>query len=161
MRFSTITGMSTHAKASIIKNQEHQHMEQIVLTWKGPFGIRSSIPEEMKGCPGLYLIEYDSEILYVGKAETEGAFRRAKDHFRGQGDSTGRWILQGRDESQIHIWVAMRSWDELISNAEQLLICRCNPRANVNHVDKYDGKTLRIINEGNYPGELDRQIESS
>jgi hypothetical protein len=135
-------------------------MDQMVLTWKGFFGTRTSIPDELKRWPGLYLIEYNSEILYVGKTETEGAFKRAKDHFRGQGDSTGRWILQGRDEAQIRIWVTARSWDELVCNAEKLLIFRLNPCANVNHIDNYDGKPLRIINEGKYPPRLEKQIES-
>jgi len=134
-------------------------MEQVVLKWKGPFGTRDRMPEELKGWPGLYLIAYDSEILYVGKAETEGAFKRAKDHFRGQRDNTGRWILNRRDESRIHIWITARSWDDLISDAEKLLIFRLNPRANVNHVDKYNGRVLNIINEGAYPAKLSSHIE--
>jgi hypothetical protein len=135
-------------------------VNQPVLRWRGPFSVKDSIPEELKWWPGFYLIECDSQILYVGIAESEGAFKRAKDHFRGQGDETGRWICQGREASKIHIWVAARGWDDQSSDLEKLLIFRLNPPANVNHVDKYEGKPMCIINEGDCPAKLNPVIES-
>jgi hypothetical protein len=137
-------------------------MKQLVLNWTGPFGIRDLIPKELRGCPGLYLVEHDSEIMYVGKAETEGAFHRAKDHFRGHGDSIGRWILEGRDGSKIRIWVAWiaaEGCSELINDAEKLLIFRLDTRANVNHSEKYEGNPLHIINKGNHPTKLPVEIK--
>lgn len=134
-------------------------MRKLILNWDGPFGSMDSIPKGFRGWPGIYLIEVESEILYIGKAETEGAFRRAKDHFRGQGDSTGKWILGQRDESKIRIWIAVKDWDEMLSDAEKLLISILKPRANITHVKKYNGKPLHIINKGKYPTSLPKEAE--
>jgi len=134
-------------------------MKDIILEWRGPFGIRDTIPKEHRGWPGIYLVEAETEILYVGIAETEGAHKRSKDHFRGQGDSIGRWILQGRDASQIHIWVARKSWNKLLIDAEGLLIYSLKPVANVEGVDSYHGKPICIKNMGSYPERLTKEIQ--
>jgi hypothetical protein len=84
--------------------------------------------------------------------------KRAKDHFRGQGDSTGRWILERAKEESIGTYVAKHNWDELVSDAEKLLICKLSPAANLNHVKKYTGKPLKIVNVGSLPKALPSEI---
>jgi hypothetical protein len=133
-------------------------MQEIVLNWMGPLQIRKPVLFDLRGWPGLYLIVCDSKIVYVGKAESEGALKRAKDHFRGQGDSTGRWILERGDERSIGICVAKQDWNEWISAAEELLIYRLSPAANLNCIRKYKGKPLKVINVGFPPATLPSEI---
>lgn len=103
------------------------------LIWIGPFKIEEPITNDLRGRPGIYRIEYNSETLYVGKSK-RAALRRAKDHFRGQGDSTGRWILEGRDKSKICLWVKIIDNIELIDKTEKDLIQELKPRGNVNNI---------------------------
>ena len=139
-------------------------MERFVLNWNGPFKINDGIPKHMIGALGLYLIKCNSEITYVGKAETEGAFRRAKNHFRGVTDSIGNCILKDRNKPQINIWVAWIEEGqrvELISDAEKLLIYKLQSSCNKSYRDKYKGRSLHIINRGDYPEDLPEELQYS
>jgi hypothetical protein len=139
---------------------EQEKKEQIVLDWNGPLDIRHSIPYYRQKMPGLYIIEVDSEILYLGKSD-EAAHKRAKDHFRGQGDSTGRWILNQHNEAKIRLWVGVTDWSIRISDAEWLLIDKLGfPPANVSYRDTpYRGFPLVILNNGKIPEKLSSKIE--
>lgn len=135
-------------------------MEQLFLNWNGPSGTKDPIPFELQKLPGLYIIEHDSEILYVGKSD-ESAFKRAKDHFRGQGDSTGRWILERYKENQVKLWIGTTEWSARIKDAEWLFINKFDyPPANVNYRDTpYAGDPLIVINIGNRPVKMSPQIK--
>lgn len=133
-------------------------MMEVILSWMGPFQIGSHVPLELRAWPGLYLIECNSKIVYVGKAESEGAMKRAKDHFRGQGDSVGKWILERGGEESIGIYVAKHDWNKSISDAERLLISRLSPAANLNCIRKYKGKPLKITNVGSVSTALPSEI---
>lgn len=79
-------------------------VEQLKIVWEKPFKFSSKIPAKLCGAVGLYLFEKDSKIFYVGKAEEQGAFKRAKDHFRGQMDSVGKCIIKesnAKDKNQV------------------------------------------------------------
>jgi hypothetical protein len=134
--------------------------KQLFLDWCGPLEIKHVIPYYRQKTPGLYIIEFDSEILYVGKSD-ETAHKRAKDHFRGQGDSTGRWILDQYGEAKIKLWVGITGWSPRISDAEWLLIDRLGfPPANVDYRDTpYSGAPLVIFNKGKIPEKLTSKIE--
>ena len=104
------------------------------LSWNGPFQINDPIPYELRGKTGVYKVKYNSETLYVGQSKTS-AHKRAKDHFRGQGDSTGRWILEHSLKSQLRIWVTPIEDQNMIDITEKGLIQKLNPIANVNLVN--------------------------
>ena len=55
-------------------------MKQIILDWTGPFKMTDPTPRKLYGVIGLYAIEYDSKVIYVGKAEYQGAIREARSH---------------------------------------------------------------------------------
>ena len=139
-------------------------MEQLTLNWEGPFKINQRMPSHLIGAIGLYLCECDSKIVYVGKAETQGAFKRLRDHFRGQMDSTGKCVLsKARDKRKSNInnwvgWIEEGEPSELIDDAEQLMIYRLQPPCNRNHLVKYEGSPLLIKNKGNHPKDLPEEI---
>ena len=136
-------------------------MKQVVIYWDGPFKYTDSIPSHLRGVPGIYIIECDSEIMYIGKSETKGAFKRAKDHFRGQGDSTGRWIIERKGKSEIMLWIGFTESSENISLAERFMIYHFQACANLNHIEKYEGEPLEIINNGKYPKNINKKISNA
>lgn len=139
-------------------------MEQLVLNWNGPFKLDQRIPVHLVGAIGLYLCECDSKIVYVGKAETQGAFKRLKDHFRGIMDSTGKCVLthtKNKSKSEINIWVGWIEEGEpreLINDAEELVVYRLQPPCNRTYLDKYGGSPLHIKNRGNHPKDLPEEM---
>ena len=136
-------------------------MKQIVIYWEGPFKYTDSIPYHLRGVPGIYIIECDSEIMYIGKSETNGAFKRAKDHFRGQGDSTGRRIIERKDKSKIMLWIGFIELYEDIFLTERYMIYKLKPNANLNHIKKYENVPLKIINEGKLPINIKGKIHDA
>jgi len=144
-------------------------MEQLVLNWDGPFKLDQRIPVHLVGAIGLYLCECDSKIVYVGKAETQGAFKRLKDHFRGIMDSTGKCVLKHtrtKNKSEINIWVGWIEEGEsreLINDAEKLVIYKLNARGRVpcnrTYSDKYRGRSLHLRNRGKYPKDLPEELQ--
>jgi hypothetical protein len=142
-------------------------MEQaIILNWEGPFKINEHIPKHLIGAVGIYVFECDSSVVYVGKAETQGAFKRLKDHFRGDMDHTGKCVmahLGNTNKDKVNIWLAWMEEEKaalLIGDAEKLVIFNRNPSCNRTNREKYDGKPLHIINVGNHPKELPKEIHS-
>ena len=119
-------------------------MDNITLNWE-EFSFKESelIPNFLQGAQGLYLIKYYAEpISYVGLAKEDGAFKRAKDHFRGSMDSTGICILKGRVKNKITFWIAWIEQGENIEpleDAEKLLIFKLQPRCNIKNRNKYSG----------------------
>ena len=138
-------------------------MEQIEIEWDGPFTIEQEVSKEHFGAVGLYIIEYNSCIIYIGKAETEGAHHRARNHFSGSTDRIGNRIRMNRGEKKLHIWVGIileERYRNLISTAEQLLIYKLQPTCNKNHRDEYKGEPSLILNKGHRPKELPKKIKS-
>jgi len=136
-------------------------MRDVTIVWGGPFGTSENIPSMFIGAVGLYLIEYHSEILYIGKSEDQGGFKRAKDHFRGSKDRIGGCICNGRDENEVYIRVGSLPVGQdraLIADAENLLIYKLQPPCNTTLKDKYYGRNLHIINEGDISTSLLKDI---
>ena len=136
-------------------------MKKIVIYWEGPFNPTDPIPNNLRGVPGIYLIECDSEILYIGKSEMNGAFKRAKDHFRDQGDTIGRWIIEQKDKSIISLWIGFTESNEDIFLIEKFLINHYQPSANLNYINRYNREKLEIINYSNHPNIIKERISNS
>jgi len=102
----------------------------------------------------------------VGKAEKQGAFKRAKDHLRGQMDSKGKCIMKeadARNKDQVNIWVGWLEVGEnalLIDDAEKLLIWYFDPPCNKSNKGEYNGRHILLINEGNVPTFIPLKISS-
>jgi len=136
-------------------------MRDVTFVWEGPFGTSENIPSMFIGAVGLYLIEYHSEILYIGKSEDQGGFKRVKDHFRAGKDRIGRCICNGRDENEVYIRIGSLPVGQnraLIADTENLLIYKLQPPCNIMLKDKYNGGYLHIINEGDIPTSLPKDI---
>lgn len=142
-------------------------MDKLVLSWEGPFKFNERVPSHLIAAVGLYLLECNSRIFYVGKAETQGGFKRAKDHLRGYMDSTAKCVFEKanvQNKDEINIWVGYTEEEKLtplIDDAENLLIYDRNPPCNKTDREKYDGRSLHIINKGDYPKDLPSEIQSS
>jgi hypothetical protein len=141
-------------------------MEKLTIVWEKPFKFSERIPPNLKGAIGVYILEVGSEICYVGKAEEQGGFRRAKDHLRGQMDWAGRCVLEktnAYDKDEINIWPGWIEEGEnklLVDEAEKLLTWFCNPNCNRTNRGKYNGGSLRIKNDGDLPPGFPLEIQS-
>jgi hypothetical protein len=118
------------------------------------------------GAIGVYVLEAGSKIYYIGKAEEQGGFKRAKDHLRGQMDSTGRCIvekLETKSKDEVNIWAG---WIEegqnklLIDDAEKLLTWFYDSTCNKTNRGKYNGCSLLLKNEEDLPPGLSPEIQS-
>lgn len=140
--------------------------EQLRIVWEKPFKYSQKIPAKLIGAQGIYLLEKDSKVFYVGKAEEQGGFKRAKDHFRGQMDTVGRCVMKeanAKDKDQINVWVGWLEFGEnalLIDGAEKLLTWYFNPSCNKSNKGEYAGRPLLLINEGNVPIFMPSKISS-
>ena len=54
--------------------------KQLVLEWEKPFKLTEPTPPEANAIVGLYAVVFDSEIIYVGKAECQGTLAEARSH---------------------------------------------------------------------------------
>ena len=121
-------------------------MEKLTIVWEKPFKFSERIPPNLIGANGVYMLEVGSKIYYVGKAEEQGGFKRAKDHLRGQMDKTGRCVLEktqtkNRDEISILAgWIDDDQNRLLIDAAERLLIWYCDSPCNRTNRGKYEGQ---------------------
>lgn len=140
--------------------------EQLRIVWEKPLKYSQKIPAKLIGAQGFYLLEKDSKVFYVGKAEEQGGFKRAKDHFRGQMDSVGRCVMEkanAKDKEQINIlagWLEQGEDTNLIGDAEKLLIWYFDPPCNKTNKGKYSGCPLILINEGAIPTFMPLKIPS-
>jgi hypothetical protein len=141
-------------------------MEEIVLNWRGAFKFHTPIPSNLNAAVGLYLLEYNSRILYVGKAKDQGGFKRAKDHLRGYMDSTGRCAIEEagvKSKDEINLWIGWIEEDRalsLIDDAEKLLTFDRDPPCNKTNRGAYEGRPLHIKNIGSYPSSMPSEIRS-
>jgi hypothetical protein len=139
-------------------------MEKLLLNWDGPFRFHERISSIFIGAIGLYVLEHNSTIYYVGKTEEHGGIKRAKDHLRGQMDKIGRCVFEkagAKNKNEINIWFGWIDEEKarpLINDGEKLLIYDCDPECNDKYRGKYQGGPVRIINRGNYPPSLHPEI---
>jgi hypothetical protein len=143
-----------------------EKLEKLTIVWEKPFKFSEKIPPNLRGAVGLYLLEKDSRVLYIGKAEDQGGFKRAKDHLRGQMDHTGICLIQetnAKDKNEISIWAGWLEQGEnpvLIDSAERLLTWKLNPPCNRTNRRKYPNQSLVLINSGDKPDFLPSEISS-
>jgi hypothetical protein len=141
-------------------------MEKLTMVWEKPFKFSEDIPKNLKAVVGLYMLEKDSKVFYVGKSEEQGGLKRAKDHLRGQMDKVGRCVVKkanAKDRDQINIWAGWIEQGEnasLIDDAEKLLIWHFDSTCNETNRQKYNGQPLLLINEGDKPDFLPPEIPS-
>ena len=140
-------------------------MENLTLVWEKPYKVIDKIPSKLVGAIGLYIFEVDSKILYIGKSENQGGFKRAKDHLRGQMDETGKCSIETSQKSKdcINIyagWLEVGENRYLISQAEKLLIWYFDPPCNKTFRGSFQGNQLTVINEGEIPGWLPQKLAS-
>ena len=132
-------------------------MERLTIVWEKPFKFSERIPPNLIGVIGIYILEVGSRICYIGKTEEQGGFKRAKDHFRGQMDSTGKCVLERtptKNRDEINIWAGWIEYGQnrlLIDAAERLLIWFSNPPCNRTNRRIYEGPSLLIANKGFLP----------
>jgi hypothetical protein len=138
-------------------------MEEFTLFWEQGFKLSEPTRLDMRGIIGLYAIEYDSRVVYIGKAETEGAIKEARSH--GIYEKRLKEQRMQWDKNQALIYVGTVPQDQksgLIDDAEKLLIFKLQPPCNKQRKKRYSGiKPFQVINEGNKPTELPRQIQIS
>jgi hypothetical protein len=139
-------------------------MEKLTIVWEKPFKFSQRI--QRVGVIGVYLFEVGSKIYYVGKAEEQGGFKRAKDHLRGQMDSVGKCVFEkaGIDnKDEINIcpgWIEEGQDKLLINDAEKLLTWLLDSSCNKTNRGKYKGRSLHIKNEGDLPPGLPPEVQS-
>ncbi|MGD0072367.1 MAG: GIY-YIG nuclease family protein [Candidatus Bathyarchaeia archaeon] len=141
-------------------------MEKLTIVWEKPFKFSQRIPSNLIGVIGVYVLEVGSQIYYVGKAEEQGGFKRAKDHLRGQMDSVGRCVFEKagiNNKDEVNIWAG---WIEegqnklWVDDAEKLLTWFYDSTCNKTNRGKYNGCSLHLKNEDNLPPHLLPEIES-
>lgn len=102
-------------------------MEEFVLDWASPVPFKEPTPHRFYEMPGLYAIVFENEIIYIGKAESQGSSARARQH-----DFTTCLKDQGKiwDLSRAIRYFATFSNDQnmaRLDNAEKLLVFKTPP----------------------------------
>ena len=141
-------------------------MAKLTIVWEKPYTVNDRIPSRLVGAVGLYIFEVNSKVLYIGKSEEQGGFKRAKDHFRGQMDKTGKCIIEksgkGKECIKIHAgWLEEGEDRYLIDDAEKLFIWHFNPPCNKTCRELYQGNPLMVTNEGEIPNWLPGELIST
>jgi hypothetical protein len=136
-------------------------MEQITLDWQKPFKLTEPTPREEYGLIGLYAVEFNSKIVYIGKAEDQGALTEARSHthYERRLKEVGiEW-----DEARALVYIGTVSQDQnsaRIDDAESLLIYKIKPPCNRKKRKSYRGvMPFQVINDGHRPRELPPQIQ--
>jgi hypothetical protein len=136
-------------------------MEQIILDWQGPFRLTEPSPRTEHGLVGLYAVEVNSKIVYVGKAEYQGTLKEARSHnfYERRLKEVGiEW-----DKMRALVYIGTISQDQnsaRIDDAESLLIYKIQPSCNRRKRKRYGGIVpFEVINNGHRPQELPAQIQ--
>lgn len=143
-------------------------LETVWLGWHGPF-IASKVTDydnqNLDVDAGVYIL-LDSrrtetgwggyKLLYVGMVYGRTFRSRIPEHTWSGGDEAWQWIEQ-HHEGEVTAKVASVTPQEgrnitesLVRDIENLLLFELDPPANVQGVETYTGRELRIINEGRY-----------
>jgi len=136
-------------------------MEEFVLDWEAPIPFKEPTPPRFSGMPGLYAIVFENEIIYIGKAESQGSSARARQH-----DFTACLKDQGKiwDASKAIRYFATFSNDQnsaRIDDAEKLLVFKL-PTTICNQIlwRKYKGVIpFKVISQGSRPPGLPEVIQ--
>jgi len=136
-------------------------MEQIILDWEGPFKLTEPTPRKKYGRIGLYAVEYNSQIIYIGKAEYQGAIKEARSH--GFYEKRLKEVGIMWDSTQALVYIGTVSQDQIsprIDDAENLLIYKIQPPCNKKRRKRCRGvEPFRVINNGHRPKELRIQYQ--
>jgi hypothetical protein len=130
--------------------------KQLVLEWEKPFKLTEPTPPEANAIVGLYAVVFDSEIIYVGKAECQGTLAEARSHnfYERRLKKAGKsW-----NKKQALVYIGTVPQDQpadCIDDAENLTIFRLQPECNIQKRSRYKGRIpFKVINEGNRPPSL-------
>ena len=127
------------------------NMEEVRIQWEGPYLIervpKLDISEEF----GVYVITRRwgtnrEKILYIGKTYWRDFRSRVREHRR-------EWLNEEVGNLKVRLGIIKLSRGKKISvqrvqDIEALLIYWCQPRYNTIYKDSYNGRDLKIINEG-------------
>lgn len=150
-----------HFFSNKIRACVEMEIEQIILDWEGPFRMTAPTPREKYGLIGLYAVEFDSKIVYVGKSEYQGALKEARSHNLYEKRLKEAGITW--DSTQALVYIGTVSQDQnsaRIDDAENLLIYKIKPTCNRKRIKEYTGlEPFRVINNGHRPFELKIQYQ--
>jgi len=136
-------------------------MEQIILDWEGPFKLTEPTPRKQYALIGLYAVEHNSKIIYIGKAEYQGTIKEARSH--GFYEKRLKEVGIVWDRTRALVYIGTVSQDQIsprIDDAENLLIYKIHPPCNKKGHKRYSGvEPFRVINNGNRPQELKIQYQ--
>lgn len=138
-------------------------METVWLDWHGPFLLRNLYEYEnssLEEDAGVYVF-LDSErlaegwgnhkLLYVGMVYGRSFENRIPEHTRE--DDAWNWIERNR-RGEVTAKIAIVTHEkgrnlseQLVRDIENLLIFKLNPPANLQGIESYTGRAIRIINE--------------
>lgn len=96
-------------------------MEQIILDWEGPFKLAEPTPGKKHGIIGLYAVEYESKIIYIGKAEYQGAIKEARHH--GHYEERLKKVGITWDKTQALVYIGTVSQNQNSAGIDELASC--------------------------------------
>lgn len=135
---------------------------KMIIDWAGPFKMVEPTPRKWYGVIGLYAIEYDSKVIYIGKAEYQGAVKEARSH-RGLCERCLRKMGGAWDATTALIYIGTVSEDQdtgMIDHAENLLLYKMQPPCNTQRRERFSGpEPFLAINNGSRPRGLPPQIK--
>lgn len=159
--FTGLDSLNGIYKEQVNRISMEMKMGQIVLDWTGPLIMMEPTPRKWYGVIGLYAIEYDSNIIYLGKAECQGAIKEARSH-RGLCEKRLKELGTPWDAARAMIYVGTVSEDQqasIIDHAENLLIYKIQPSCNRQLRERYTGEEpFLVVNNGQRPKGLPKQI---
>ena len=149
-------------------------METVWLEWCGPF-LFSNLNEydnaALSSDAGVYTL-LDSEelehgwgkykLFYVGMVYGRTFRERIPEHAFGEGDEAWKWIQRNLDGeltaklATVTTQEGRNITESLVRDIENLLLFRLDPPANVQGVETYTGRELKIVNEGRFTPLPDR-----
>lgn len=106
---------------------------------------------------GFYMFKHKAEIVYIGQVYYKSLKKRIQEHLRG--DHLWKWIGKNYDTRNISIKIAEiedigqdRINKKLVNDIESLLIAIERPKGNIQCIETYRGRDLKIVNIGEkYP----------
>lgn len=130
----------THVELNFIGGYEENEVDNIPNNKNGIYVAFACIPRD-----DMYLVK---RILYIGKADgTNNLQKRIKEHIR---DDHEQWRKIYMTPSELIVYCYAEFDSQYLPDVESALIFKNQPYANVEHKEKYNGKTwmLHIKCEG-------------
>jgi hypothetical protein len=136
---------------------------ELVLEWKGWYGLNIETPIGMEGLHGLFVNFYDFDIYYIGKSMGKCyLFQESRRRYK----ALNKYLLEKRQLEKPLDRIALDKEAEehckkylgilhdermldLIDSAEKLLIFLNPPRGNSNLIKEYNGvQPFKLVNNG-------------